>query len=56
MRLRKDMAGYALTPVSLVVTGALARTHLGLLYFGTPLLLARTAAAILARPTVRTMT
>ena len=50
------VAGYALTPVSLVVTGALARNHLELLYFGTALLLAATAVGVLSSTTVRTMT
>jgi MFS family permease len=50
------VAGYALAPVSLVLTGALARGHLEVLYLGTAGLLFLTAAGILASRTVRLMT
>ncbi|HEY1487417.1 MAG TPA: MFS transporter [Micromonosporaceae bacterium] len=49
------VAGYALGPISLIVTGALAGGHLELLYIGTAALLALTAVGVLSSRTVRSM-
>ncbi len=49
------VVGYAVGPLSLIVTGAMARGHLHLLYLGTALLLAVTAVGMLSNRTVRTM-
>jgi len=49
------VAGYAVAPLSLLLCGALAGTHLGLLFGGTAVLLAVTSLGVLASRTVRRM-
>jgi hypothetical protein len=49
------VAGYAMGPISLIITGALGQHHLELLYLGTAALLAMTAVAVVSSSTVRSM-